>query len=94
MPLSKFYMAVMISAAMAFSVPALAQVAPFKLVILWGDSGVAVIEYPTATRCEAAKAVLEHRKAQELEKRKPEFPPGGGIIVPKPWVMEMICIPG
>lgn len=79
--------------AFTFSLPALAQSAPFKLVILWGDA-VTVVDYPTAARCEAAKAALERRKEQELEKRKPEFPPGGGIIMPRPWIMEMICIPG
>lgn len=78
----------------AFSSPALAQSAPFKLIILWGDSGVAIVDYPTGARCEAAKATLERRKNQELEKRKPERTLGGGLIIPKPWVMEAICIPG
>jgi hypothetical protein len=79
--------------AFTFSLPALAQSAPFKLIILWGDS-VAVLDYPSVARCEAAKAALEIRKEQELERRKPERTPGGGIIMPRPWIMEMICIPG
>ena len=77
-----------------FAMPAFAQSAPFKLVILWGDSGVSVVDYPTAARCEAAKAALERRKDQEIEKRKPERTPGGGLIIPRPWIMETICIPG
>jgi hypothetical protein len=94
MRLSKLIATALCVGAVAFSLPALAQIAAFKLVILWGDSGVYVVDYPTAARCKAAKAALERRKSQELERRKPEFPPGGGIIIPRPWIMEMICIPG
>jgi len=93
MRLSKSILTALCAGAAAFSVPALAQSTPFKLVILWTDT-VAGVDYPTAARCEAAKVALERRKEQELEKRKPEFPPGGGIIMPRPWIMEMICIPG
>jgi hypothetical protein len=93
MRLSKPMLTALCVGAAAFSVPALAQSTPFKLVILWTDT-VAVVDYPTAARCEAAKVALERRKEQELEKRKPEFPRGGGIIMPRPWIMEMICIPG
>jgi hypothetical protein len=93
MTLSKLIVTALCVGAIAISLPAFAQGTPFKLVILWKDS-IAVVDYPTAARCEAAKAVLERRKQQELEKRKPEFLPGGGMIIPEPWIMEMICIPG
>lgn len=93
MRLSKLIVTALCAGAVAFSSTAFAQGAPFKLVILW-DGSVAIVDYPTAARCEAAKAALERRKEQELEKRKPEFTPGGGIIYPRPWIMEMICIPG
>ena len=70
-----------------------AQATPYKLVILWGDSGVAVVDYPSAARCQAAKTVLEERKVQERRVRQPQAAPGGGMIFRPPWQMEMVCIP-
>jgi hypothetical protein len=93
MRLSKLVATALCVGAIAFSFPAFAQGTPFKLVILWNDS-IAVVDYPTAERCEAAKVALERRKEQELKKRKPEFLPGGGMIISEGWKMEMICIPG
>ena len=69
MRLSKSILTALCAGAAAFSVPALAQSTPFKLVILWTDT-VAVVDYPTAARCEAAKVALERRKEQELENIK------------------------
>lgn len=77
-----------------FSLPAAAQAAPYKLVILWGNDGVVAIDYPSKERCETAVTALKFRKAQEVENRKPKSTPGGGVLMSPPWQMEMICIPG
>ena len=76
------------------STPANAQTTPYKLVILWGNSGISVVDYPSAARCDAARQALDRRKERERELRKVEKLPGGGMIVPAPWQMEMVCIPG
>lgn len=74
--------------------PLSAQAVPYKLLVMWGDSGVAVIDYPTKDRCEQAIAVLERRKQYEVEQRKPKRLEGGGVLIPNAWQMEMVCIPG
>lgn len=82
------------AAALLLATPAIAQTSPYKLLILWGTSGVAIVDYPTIGRCEAALRVLERRKAEEVASRQPKRTEGGGVIFPPPWQMEMACIPG
>ena len=74
--------------------PVAAQSTPYKLLILWGNDGVEVVDYPSRARCEAALTVLQQRKQQEIAQRQPRDVPGGGMILSPPWQMEMLCIPG
>ena len=86
--------ALAIFAALLGASPVSAQAMPYKLVILWGNSGIAVVDYQSARSCETAKLTLERRKESELQLRQPKEVPGGGMIFPAPWQMEMVCIPG
>ena len=77
-----------------FSEPSAAQSTPYKLVMLWGSNGVAVVDYPSQSRCEAAAAALQRKRSKEAEQRAPRQAPGGGVIVSPPWQMEFFCLPG
>ncbi len=84
---------VIVLLALLSSSPALAQGTPHKLIILWRES-IAVVDYPSLARCKAALVELERRKQSEEATRQPRSTPGGGVIVPAPWAMDMACIPG
>lgn len=75
-----------------FSTPAFAQAAPYKLVIVWYQSSLTVIDYPSAARCEAArKAVMDEVKRRN-EQADAEMPPGAVRIGRSP--NSAFCIPG
>lgn len=80
--------------ALAIASPAQAQqAAPYKLIITWAQGGVAVVDYPSANRCEKGRSAVE----QEAERRASQAPrqlPGGGMIIGSPWVAYAFCIPG
>ncbi len=59
--------------------PANAQSVPYKLILLRGDNGITVTDYPSEARCEAARAAIQRLMAQENEGKEPQFLPGGGV---------------
>lgn len=70
---------------------AVAQSAPYKLVIIWGGGAIAVTDYPSAARCERGRqevyAEIE-RKMQDFRKMYPGAQPVG------PTTAGAFCIPG
>ncbi len=71
---------------------AVAQAAPYKLIITWYQSDLTVIDYPSLARCEQAKLAIE----AEIQKRKREndalAPPGSIVIGKSP--NGAFCMPG
>lgn len=84
-----------IAGAALIAAPAAGQATPYKLLVLWGGDGIAVIDYPSAARCKAGEAVMGKRTEQELQQRKPKATADGrGVIFAPPWQMATVCIPG
>lgn len=82
-------------AALMCAAPASAQVqSAAKLVILWGNGGIAITDYPSVARCEIARRALRDRAEKEIANRAPKQLEGGGMIMSPPWQMETVCIPG
>ena len=76
----------------AVSAPALAQTGPYKLVITWYQSSLTVIDYPSATRCEAARrAVIEEAKRRS-DQADADAPAGSIKVGRSP--NGAFCIPG
>jgi len=63
-----------------------------KLFILRGNDGIAITEYSSLTRCEAARASI----ADIVSKDKAASPmrtfPNGGVIIPDQIVLRTFCI--
>ena len=74
--------------------PALAQSAPFKLIIIYNSKSIAVADYPNKERCESAARSLTIWTAQRGSKNGTEYLPGGGVIITSGPTLEGICIPG
>lgn len=76
----------------AFPASALAQTAPYKLVIML-SSGTTITDYPSLARCERGRnAVLA-----ELERSSQDFlrsAPRGTTVTPLPGSRSVFCIPG
>lgn len=69
---------------------ALAQAAPYKLVIIWGGGAIAATDYPSLTRCERGRQAVYaeiERKKQEFQKMYPGAQPAG------PSTAGAFCIP-
>lgn len=68
---------------------------PYKLIVLRGDSdGIAITDYPSAERCQAAKdAIIRLVKFANADK-EPRNLPGGGVFIPRRLLLEAYCIPG
>lgn len=66
---------------------------PAKLMILSGGS-VAVTDYPSMARCEAAKSVLLRIVQHENVSHPPQVLPGGGTIMTLPISIRAFCFPG
>jgi hypothetical protein len=77
---------------LAISVPAVAQTAPFKLVISWHRSNLTVIDYPSLARCEQARKAVEAEVARRTREMMAALPPGGQIIGGT--ANGAFCIPG
>lgn len=65
-----------------------------KLIIFRPGGGIAVADYPTAARCEAARKALIALVDRENALRKPTPVTGGGVIIPNRLSAEAYCIPG
>ena len=69
------------------------QSAPYKLVIASSEGGLVVVDYPSAARCERAKAAIDaemERRNAEIREREAR----GTVIVHPGWRARAICIPG
>lgn len=71
---------------------ALAQAAPFKLVISWYQSDLTVIDYPTKDRCDAAARAVNAEIARRLAEADAQAPPGSVRVGTGP--NGAFCIPG
>jgi hypothetical protein len=83
----------LISAAL-LAMPAGAQNArPAKLIIIHSGS-VAVTDYPSMARCEAAQAYIAAMVERANANRQTQQLPGGGVIVEMPLSFRTYCISG
>lgn len=76
--------------------PAVAQSAPYKLLLIWnGQGGAVVTDYPSKARCEAAVAAIRAEVARRNAlANKPEALPGGGYVTTLPTGALAFCFPG
>lgn len=81
--------------ALVLAAPVHAQGAqPHKLIVLRGNDGMAITDYPSAARCEAARAAIQRLIARENDGKHVERTPGGGLFIPNLLRLEAYCIPG
>lgn len=73
--------------------PALAQEGPYKLLVASSDGGVALTDYPTRSRCERARGVIEAENKRRQERARANLPQGA-VLVRGPREFEALCIPG
>lgn len=82
----------LLAALMAWATAANAQATSYKLIIVWYQSSLTVIDYPSAARCEAGrKAVLDEIRRRQAQ-ADADAPPGSVIIGRSP--NGAFCIPG
>lgn len=75
------------------SAPAAAgQPTPYKLVIVWHQSNLTVIDYPNLPRCEAARKAVTEEIRRRNEQADADAPPGAIRIGRSP--NGAFCIPG
>ncbi len=67
---------------------------PAKMIIVSDNSTVAVTDYPSLARCEAARSALKRIVEAENEGKEPQLLPGGGIIISERLNLTAYCIPG
>lgn len=66
---------------------------PAKLIVMRGETGVAVTDYPTLARCESARAKLVAMVREYNASHPPEQLPNGGVIYTVPLNLSAICLP-
>jgi hypothetical protein len=80
---------------LAFATEASAQSGqPHKLIVLRGNDGIAVTDYPSAARCEAARNAIQRLVDRANQGKEPQRLPRGGVIIPRTLDLEAHCIPG
>lgn len=67
---------------------------PHKLILLHGQEGLAITDYPSAARCEMARVAIERLVEAENRNTEPRQLPGGGVIFPWALSLRAYCIPG
>ena len=82
------------SLALLIATPAIAQSAPYKLIILRGNEGITTADYPSAARCEAARTAIQRLVERENEGKEAQYLPNGGVIIPSKLYLTAYCIPG
>ncbi len=89
-------MRLLIVAATALMVasPVSAQSAPYKLIVLRGDNGIAITDYRSAASCEAARVAIQQLMDRENQGREPRTLPNGGVILQEQLILKPYCIPG
>ena len=81
---------------MVVAIPAEAQgTGAAKMILLYGQ-GIAVTEFPSMARCEAARAATKRAIAENnANLPPPQAMPGGGTITTLPTAQpKTFCIPG
>ena len=78
--------------AVAVTTSAQAQALPYKLVITWNQSGIVVVDYPSASRCEQARRAVEDEVQRKVRETLASLPEGSKVIG-KP-TNGAFCIPG
>lgn len=81
---------------LALASPAYAQgVGPAKMILIHGQGGIAVTDFPSMARCEAARrAILRAIAEENANLPPPQAVPGGGTIMTLPTAPpKMICAP-
>lgn len=64
-----------------------------KMIVMRGNEGVAVTDYPTLARCEAARATLIAIVTRFNDSHPPQQLPNGGVIVTSPYILSAVCLP-
>lgn len=68
--------------------------APAKMMVVQGNA-MAITDYPSMARCEAARVALQRLVEQEnAASGPPRSLPGGGTVISLPLMVRTLCIPG
>lgn len=78
----------------ALTLALMAQGAPYKLVIVAGAGGTAVVDYPTLARCQRAAEFVEAEWRRRYEQAKAEPRPPNVYLTGPPFTAFAFCIPG
>ena len=81
-------------AACMITTPAMGQNAGAAKMIVLGNDGIAITNYPSMARCEAARAALQRLLEQENANNRPQTLPNGGVVFTLPLSLRTLCIPG
>lgn len=65
---------------------------PAKLIVVSGGS-IAITDYSSMARCEAARVALKKVTERENAANPPQSLPTGGVIVTPPLFFRSLCIP-
>lgn len=87
--------AVLLIALAALAAPASAQMPlPHKLVLTWSVGGITVVDYPSASRCAAAKRAVDEERQRRIREAEDQAAQSGATLIGAPWVVSGFCIPG
>ena len=67
---------------------------PAKMIVMQGNA-MAITDYPTMARCEAARATFQTIVGREnAASPAPQTLPGGGTVFSLPLIVRTLCTPG
>lgn len=70
------------------------QATPYKLIVAFSyGGGMAVIDYPSAARCERARLTIDADRDARIAQGQARTPPGA-VTVGAPYHFTATCIPG
>ena len=81
-------------ALLAFPASASAQAPQAYKMLILGNDGITVTDYPSEARCEAARAAILRLMERENRDLRPEPLPNGGLLIKAPLSLRTHCIPG
>ena len=68
---------------------------PYKLIVVHSSSSsIAITDYPSLARCEAARSAIAAAAERENAAHPPRYLPGGGTIITPQLNFRTLCIPG